>query len=113
MLTLDICLVTTRLIKFITKMQVRTAKCSTGNAGISDDVDYNPYLAKYLENILLVSDSSSLERILLDPGASSQIPKLCYQRAHSRIRFVTGTEIKASGGIGKHHGGAIFFSANY
>ena len=48
------------------------------NAGVSDDVDYNPYLAKYLENSPLVvsTSSSSLERILLDPGATRKIPKV-------------------------------------
>ena len=62
------------------------------NAGVSDDVDYNPYLAKYLENSPLVvsTSSSSLERILSIQVPARKIPKVCYQRAHSRIRFVTG-----------------------
>ena len=62
------------------------------NAGVSDDVDYNPYLAKYLENSPLVV-STSLQ--VWNESYSIQvparkIPKVCYQRAHSRIRFVTG-----------------------
>ena len=48
------------------------------NAGISDDVDYNPVLAKHLENseISATTSSEKLERILLDPSIAVAIMML-------------------------------------
>ena len=85
------------------------------NAGVSDDVDYNPYLAKYLENSPLVvsTSSSSLERILLDPGASSQDSQSMLSASALQNTFCDRPQKSIEsipGGIGKHHGGAIFFS---
>jgi hypothetical protein len=86
------------------------------NAGISDDVDYNPMLVEHVENsaIQTTVTSATLDRMLLDPNlddneagevadpAFSAISKFC-ERPQPAVETVTG-------GIGKRHGGAIFFS---
>ena len=85
------------------------------NAGVSDDVDYNTYLAKYLENspFVVSTRSSSLERILLDPGTSSQDSQNILFASSLQDMFCDRPQKSIEnipGGIGKHHGGAIFFS---
>ena len=88
-----------RLIKIYHKdVELELQNVVLENAGISDDVDYNPYLAKYLKNSPLVvsTGSSSLERILMIqvPPQDSQ------QTASALIRFVTGQPTESiPGGI--------------
>ena len=105
-----------RLIKIYHKdVELELQNVVLENAGVSDDVDYNPYLAKYLENSPLVvsTGSSSLERILLDPSASSQDSQSMLSASALQNTFCDRPQKSIEsipGGIGKHHGGAIFFS---
>jgi hypothetical protein len=86
------------------------------NAGISDDVDFNPTYVQHLPNspIQTIVASATLDRILIDPnvgdaGAAADarpayalFQKFC-DKSQPLIESITGA-------VGKRHGGAIFFS---
>ena len=87
------------------------------NAGISDDVDFNPMLTEHLENspIQTTVTSSTLDRILLDPNllgddAAIAVAGPAYALTSKFCERPQPSVETAVGAVGKHHGGAIFFS---
>jgi hypothetical protein len=88
------------------------------NAGISDNVDFNPFLVEQLDNAAVQASTAgeTLNRVLLDPtiGEGADNAAAATTRAYSIYskfceRRTPSVEALA-GPLGKRNGGAIFFS---